>query len=818
MSTGRVHDALRMLQLGSAETASGVLKIDDTVPCKDGEETTVRQVLLEKHPKAKPVLSEALVQSPYEPVHPVRFEALTADLLKNVALHAHGSAGPSGLDSDCWRRLCSCFKNASSSLCHSLACVARLLATKEVDSEGLAPFLACRLIALDKKPGVRPIGVGEVLRRIVAKSILRVVGPDIEEACGFIQKCSGLPSGIEAAVHAMQAMYDEESTEGILLIDAANAFNNLNREAALHNVRHLCPSLALLLRNTYRSPARLFVSGGGELRSEEGTTQGDPLSMAFYALATLPLVRRLQDKNKNVRQSWYADDSGAAAKILELRGWFDDIRKEGELFGYGVNCGKSVLLVKPEFMELARGVFANTSVRIVSEGVRYLGSAIGEAPFRESFVCDKVAEWGIELDQLANIARTEPQAAYAALTHGLRGRWTYIFRTLPVQSHMVSTLDAAIQCKLLPSLCGRESFTDHDMVLLRLPARLGGIGLPHLESMCSTEFGASQEICKPQIQELLQQNSLATEGKNPFEVHKEALRSKSCVGRRRRIAETTVHKQLLDDSPHDSRRLELLSAKGASSWLTALPLKEHGFQLNKQEFRDAIALRYGWQLQSVPVKCVCGQPFAADHAMICPNGGFPSIRHNEIRDLLGTLLSEVRQNVTIEPQLLPLNGEVFQHRSTVTSDEARADIKVAGFWTRAEDAYFDVRVFHPYAPSALARSSADLFQMHERSKCLQYEERIINIDHGSFCPLIFSTTGAAGPRCDRFLKRLAGMLADEDRSPYSCTLSWLRCRISFALVRSAVMCIRGSRSSRRHPVHCLREVAGVESRIGHADQ
>ena len=222
-------------------------------------------MLLEKHPKAKPVLSEALVQSPYEPVHPVRFEALTADLLKNVALHAHGSAGPSGLDSDCWRRLCSCFKNASSSLCHSLACVARLLATKEVDSEGLAPFLACRLIALDKKPGVRPIGVGEVLRRIVAKSILRVVGPDIEEACGFIQKCSGLPSGIEAAVHAMQAMYDEESTEGILLIDAANAFNNLNREAALHNVRHLCPSLALLLRNTYRSPARLFVSGGGEL-------------------------------------------------------------------------------------------------------------------------------------------------------------------------------------------------------------------------------------------------------------------------------------------------------------------------------------------------------------------------------------------------------------------------------------------------------------------------------------------------------------------------------------------------------------------------
>ena len=105
---------------------------------------------------------------------------------------------------------------------------------------------------------------------------------------------------------------------------------------------------------------------------------------------------------------------------------------------------------------------------------------------------------------------------------------------------------------------------------------------------------------------------------------------------------------------------------------------------------------------------ICGQLFAADHAMIYRNDGFPSIRHNEIRELLGTLLSEVRQNVAIEPKLLPLNGEVFQHRSTVTSVEARADIKVAGFWTRAEDAYFDGRVFHPYAPSALARGSADL--------------------------------------------------------------------------------------------------------------
>ena len=79
------------------------------------------------------------------------------------------------------------------------------------------PYLAYRLIALDKQPGVRPIGVGEVLRRIVSKAILRIASADVEAACGYLQICAGSPGGIEAAVHAMQDIYNESSTEGVLL-------------------------------------------------------------------------------------------------------------------------------------------------------------------------------------------------------------------------------------------------------------------------------------------------------------------------------------------------------------------------------------------------------------------------------------------------------------------------------------------------------------------------------------------------------------------------------------------------------------------------
>ena len=72
-------------------------------------------------------------------------------------------------------------------------------------------------------------------------------------------------------------------------------------------------------------------------------------------------------------------------------------------------------------------------------------------------------------------------------------------------------------------------------------------------------------------------------------------------------------------------------------------------------------------------------------------------------------------------------------------------MRACGFWTRQEDAFFDIRVFHPNADSYRATSQEALFNQHERKKQLEYEERVTNVDHGSFCLLVFSTTGAVGP-------------------------------------------------------------------------
>ena len=86
------------------------------------------------------------------------------------------------------------------------------------------------------------------------------------------------------------------------------------------------------------------------------------------------------------------------------------------------------------------------------------------------------------------------------------------------------------------------------------------------------------------------------------------------------------------------RALILASERGASSWLTSLPLTEHGFTLHKSAFQDALALRYSYSPQKVPTKCDCGKTFSLEHALSCARCGFPIIRHNEIRDLTAGLL------------------------------------------------------------------------------------------------------------------------------------------------------------------------------------
>ncbi len=186
------------------------------------------------------------------------------------------------------------------------------------------------------------------------------------------------------------------------------------------------------------------------------------------------------------------------------------------------------------------------------------------------------------------------------------------------------------------------------------------------------------------------------------------------------------------------RAVESSKECGASSWLTALPISEHGFDLHKGAFRDALCLRYGWQPPLLPAHCVCGKQFSVDHALSCPCGGFTSIRHNEIRNITAHLMSEVCHNVGIEPLLQPLSGESLKDRSANREDGARLDVMSQGFWAGDRQcAFFDVRVFNLFAHSNRNHSLTACCRRHEQEK-RSYDQRVRDVEHGSFSPLVWT--------------------------------------------------------------------------------
>ena len=150
------------------------------------------------------------------------FECIDASSIRFSALSTKGAAGLSGLDAHCWRRLCISFKSASHDLHRSLALLSGWLCTTYIDPRSLSALFACRLIVLDKCPGVRPIGVCDTARSIISKAILTVTKGDLQEATVSLQLCAGQVAGTEAAIHAMREAFLHNGTEAILLVDASN--------------------------------------------------------------------------------------------------------------------------------------------------------------------------------------------------------------------------------------------------------------------------------------------------------------------------------------------------------------------------------------------------------------------------------------------------------------------------------------------------------------------------------------------------------------------------------------------------------------------
>ena len=331
--------------------------------------------------------------------------------------------------------------------------------------------------------------------------------------------------------------------------------------------------------------------------------------------------------------------------------------KIGPDYGYQPNAAKTCIIVKEEYLAQAVTLFEGTGISITQEGKRYLGAAIGTESFVKKYVDDKVASWVEEIYSLCQIAQSQPHAAYAAFTHGVMSKWNFVFRTIPNIQNSLQPLADIIQRHFLPTITGQNPFSQQLHSLMALPARTGGIGIRNPVSEATAQHKASLKITQPLVELILKQSKTL-----PPETFLKQREQKLEVRASNRQAQETATSHTIPILPTTLKKaVEMSREKGASSWLTVLPIEEHGFTLHKRDFRDALCLRYGWPPPLTPSHCVCNKRFTLEHTLSCPHGGFPSIRHNEIRNITAHLMSEVCHNVGIEPTLQPLSGETMSN-------------------------------------------------------------------------------------------------------------------------------------------------------------
>ena len=356
-------------------------------------------------------------------------------------------------------------------------------------------------------------------------------------------------------------MFHEREKEGwgLLLIDASNAFNTINRQAVLWNSRVLWPSCSLFLFNAYRGWVPLIVTDSRDiLYSREGVTQGDPLSMFLYALATIPLIECVGRPKEGV-DVWYADDASACGYLEHLKDWFVQLQRVGpSSYGYSPEPTKCVLVVNRDHIPLAHQIFDSFGVEITTSH-RLLGGVVGDVDGVSSHIEHCVNDWLSLVDRLVLIARTQPQLAYSAFMRSVQSKWLYLQRVVP-------NCGSFFGCEI--SLPERTLFS--------LPARFGGLNVLNPTFNDNINYSSSRRLTRL-ITDALKGNGVFDIAEYCAEYHsvqEEIIKAKE------ELLEKLFNDTLLQLSDVQQRAVTRAKDEKISSWLTVLPVSKHHFDLS----------------------------------------------------------------------------------------------------------------------------------------------------------------------------------------------------------------------------------------------
>ncbi|MGL5814518.1 MAG: reverse transcriptase domain-containing protein, partial [Aeromonas sp.] len=767
---------------------------------------------------------------------------ITEETVATAATKLSGACGPSGTDGYTLKTWLLYHRKSSTALRDAFARFANWQANNNVPWAAIRALLSNRGLALDKFPGVRPIGIGNIERRLIAKCILAEAGPAATEAAGTTQLAVGLPAGIEGAIHAARHMWDTQSSHeqfGFLQIDAKNAFNELDRTMMLYVVRYLWPQGARYAFNCYKhwSPVLYLDPCNGTattVLSATGVVQGCPASMILYSLTLVPLIKRLQLEFPKLLHLWYSDDGNAAGLFPDLKIFLTRLTTLGKPYGYHVQPTKCQLITR--HLDKANTAFPSTrhgSV-IITSGNRFLGGHIGSDTHFTSWLTAKIQTWATAIASLSTAAPRFPQSAYTGLQKSLQQEWQHVQRTCPCPPHLFAPLEHAIADTFIPALFQLPVF--HPSLpprhITALPIKRAGLALPnpiHEAPSCHTAskditFEISRSLvaptgCQPH---LTRPTNPTVSETGPFRIaaHRDNLATGRILAHH---AKDTAHQTIFDNHlatlpPPLQLRLQRCCHTG--SWLSARPGLLERTVLSAQEWRDGLYIRFGITPSHIPATCDgCNCPNDINHALNCLHGGLVHLRHNEIRQELAAIACEVFEAsaITIEPSLaltaapsVPLGQPIYVDPlpapphptdppattpAPTPATHDRGDIAIRGLFERGTNAIIDVRITNLDSLTSRTRDAATILQRHETEKRRRYQD-ICASRRESFHPFVASTDGMLAPEATRILQHLAEIMARKQQRPYSAIMKHLRLRLAITLVKAVHHCLRGSRKKR----------------------
>lgn len=653
----------------------------------------------------------------------------------------------------------------------------------------LHPYLAgATLSAIPKASGgVRPIAAGEILRRIVAKAVLKQVSSRANKIFGDSQLGVGRKGGIENIVFSCsRAVAVNQSNPDFvgLKVDMKNAFNTLARDRMLLATQAF-PELAHWLNTCYANHSTLWF-GKFTLPSESGVQQGDPLGPLLFALTLMEAVHAIAQLHPALNK-WYLDDGVIFGTHAQIQAALNILQGPAlRDIGLHLNPSKCELIwLRPEYVR--NNAFAPCfSNRVTDGNFIIVGSPIGSPTFQDATIRAVTAQAASTWRLLYKFE--DVQAAYTLMRACCSwNRIAHLMRTVPPENGASAFLDFDKQLRNSFHLLTSITTNDFEWSQLILPPGRGGVGLrsayyhspaAFLAASCfyAADTGTSLNDIPGAIGATALFNSrIAT----PLNLNNPGqLTQKTLSG----MLDTHTFNSMLAAADASSRaRLILVSRRGAGEWLNVVPADHFGTLMTSTEFIVALQRWIGQPVSPDGHVCpVCGAQTCdtlGNHALQCTDGGSKTLRHHAIRDIF----FKAAKSTGLRPELEPTN---------LCADGRRP----ADFLTKEGDNSIcnDVFIIHPFAPAhstathSAPGSATDAYA--RRYKHTPFAKLPISRTH-SLRALGADTFGGWNEEATEFITLLAKR---ESAKHNGCVHEATRClyrRLNFAIIRHCTRAI-----------------------------